>query len=121
METGTSTTTAVTPGRTQYHPGVAKVWAYISVSGGTPSLDASYNVSSITDTSAGNVTVTIGTDFSSANFAAIASGVTASGAAHMASVRTGQAAGSFIVRTASSATGIDTDNINLAVVAFGDQ
>lgn len=121
METATSTTTAVSPGRTQYHPGVAKVWAYITVSGGTPSLDASHNVTSITDTSAGNVTVTIATDFSSANYAAIASGVTAGGAAHDATVKTGQASGSFVVRTALTSSGADTDNINIAVVAFGDQ
>jgi hypothetical protein len=121
METATSTTTAVTPGRTQYHPGVAKVWAYITVSGGTPSLDASHNVTSITDTSAGNVTVTIATDFSSANYAAIASAVTASGDARDAHVKTGQAAGTFVVRTFNTSTGTDTDNINIAVVAFGDQ
>lgn len=121
MESASSTTTAVTPGRTQYHPGVAKMWAYITVSGGTPSLDASHNVTSITDTSAGNVTVTIATDFSSANYCAVASGVTAAGTANAASVRTGQAAGSLIVRTYNTSTGTDTDNINLAVVAFGDQ
>ncbi len=121
METGTATTSAVTPGVLQNHPGAAKVWAFITVSGGTPSLDASYNVTSITDTSAGNVTVTIATDFSSANYAAIAQAVTAGGAAHMASVKTGQAAGSFVVRTALSSTGADTDNINISVVAFGDQ
>lgn len=121
METATSTTTAVSPGRTQYHPGVAKVWAYITVAGGTPSLDASHNVTSITDTAAGAVTVTIATDFSSANYAAIASGVTAAGAIANANVRTGQAAGSFIVRTYNTSSGADTDNLNLAVVAFGDQ
>lgn len=121
MESASSTTTAVSPGRAQYHPGVAKVWAYITVSGGTPSLDASHNVTSITDTSAGNVTVTIATDFSSANYAAIANAVTAGGATHIATVKTGQASGSFIVRTFSGATGTDTDNINISVVAFGDQ
>ena len=121
METATATTSAVTPGRVQNHPGVAKVWAYITVSGGTPSLDASYNVTSITDTSAGNVTVTIATDFSSANYCAIAQAVTAGGAAYMASVKTGQAAGSFVVRTALTTSGADTDNINISVVAFGDQ
>lgn len=121
METGTATTSAVTPGVMQNHPGVAKVWAYITVAGGTPSLDASYNVTSITDTSAGNVTVTIATDFSSANYCAIAQAVTAGGAAHMASVKTGQAAGSFVVRTALTSSGADTDNINISVVAFGDQ
>ena len=121
MEAASSTTTAVSPGRAQYHPGVAKMWAFVTVSGGTPSLDASHNVTSITDTSAGNVTITIATDFSSANYAAIANGVTAAGTANAASVRTGQVAGSLIVRTYNSSTGTDTDNINLAVVAFGDQ
>jgi len=121
METATSTTTAVTPSKVQNHPGVCKMWAYVTVSGGTPSLDASYNVTSITDTSAGNVTITIATDFSSANYAAVANAVTAGGVAHVASVKTGQAAGSLVVRTYSGSTGTDTDNINLAVVAFGDQ
>ena len=121
QETATSTTAAVTPGIQQYHPSAAKVWAYITVAGGTPSLAASYNVTSITDTSAGNVTVTIATDFSSANYCAVASGVTAGGAAHDATVKTGQAAGSFVVRTALTSSGADTDNINIAVVAFGDQ
>jgi len=121
MEAGSVTTSAVTPGRAQYHPGVAKAWAYITVSGGTPSLDASYNISSITDTSAGNVTVTINNDFSSSNYAAIANAVTAGGVTNIATVKTGQVVGSFIVRTFNGNTGTDTDNINIAVVAFGDQ
>ena len=121
QETATSTTTAVTPGIQQFHPSACKMWAYITVSGGTPSLDASYNVTSITDTSAGNVTITIATDFSSANYCAVANAVTAGGVSNVASVKTGQAAGSLVVRTYAGATGTDTDNINLAVVAFGDQ
>lgn len=120
QETGTSTTVAVTPGIQHYHPSAAKMWAYVTVSGGTPSLDASYNVTSITDTSAGNVTITIANDFSSANYCAIANAVTAGGAAHAASVKTGQAAGSLVVRTYLTSAGTDTDNINLSVVAFGD-
>ena len=120
-EAASSTTTALTPATAQNHPGVAKVWAYVTVSGGTPSLDASHNVTSITDTAAGQVTVTIATDFSSSNYAAIANSVSASGSSHSASVQTGQAVGSFIVRTFDSSTGTNTDNINLSVVAFGDQ
>lgn len=121
MEAATSTTAAVTPGLQQNHPGTCKMWAAISVSGGTPSLDGSYNVTSITDTSAGNVTVTIATDFSSSTYCAIANAVTAGGAAHVASVKTGQAAGSLVVRTYLSSSGADTDNINLVVAAWGDQ
>ena len=121
MSTATSNTVAVTPGKTQYHPGVAKMWAYITVSGGTPLLEDSYNVSSITDTSAGNVTVTFSTAFSSANYAAVASAVTAGGTTNIATVKTGQTTSSLLVRTFSGSTGSDTDNIDLAVVAFGGQ
>lgn len=121
QETGSSTTAAVTPGRQQFHASAAKMWAYITVSGGTPSLDASYNVTSITDTSAGNVTITIATDFSSANYCAVANSITASGDVNIAHVKTGQGAGSMVVHTSNTSTGTDTDNINMAVVAFGDQ
>jgi hypothetical protein len=121
METATSNTVAVTPGRTQFHPGVAKVWAYVTVSGGTPLIGASYNVASITDTSAGLVTVTYSTAFSSANYCAVANSLTASGSAQAANTKTGQATGSLVVRTFNTSTGADTDNINLAVVAYGDQ
>lgn len=121
MEAASSTTVGASPGTVQYHPGVAKMWAYVTVSGGTPTLAASHNVTSITDTAAGRVTVTIATDFSSSNYAAVASAMTASGAARAAQIETGQAAGSLIVRTFDTSAGTDTDNINLAVVAFGDQ
>lgn len=121
METGTDLTSAVPPGRVKNHPGVAKVWAAISVSGGTPSLDASFGVSSITDTSAGNVTVTFSTSFSSSAYCAVANSVSAGGTGNLASVKTGQAVGSLIVRTLLASSGADTDNINCVVAAFGDQ
>lgn len=121
MEAGSVNTSAVTPGRIKNHPGVAKVWAAISVSGGTPSLDASFGVTSITDTSAGNVTVTFSTSFSSATYCAIANSVSVGGTGNLASVKTGQAVGSLIVRTLLGSTGADTDNINCVVAAFGDQ
>jgi hypothetical protein len=73
MEAATDVLRAVTPGRMQYHPGVAKCWAYITVSGGTPSLAASHNITSITDTAVGRVTLTIATDFSSAAWSPVLS------------------------------------------------
>lgn len=121
MEAASSTTTAVSPGLLQNHPGACKMWAAISVSGGTPALDASYNVTSITDTSAGNVTITIETDFSSSAYCAIANSVSAAGTGNLATVRTGQTAGSLVVRTLLASSGADTDNINLVVAAYGDQ
>ena len=69
QETGSATDKIVTPGRQQYHPSAAKFWAVVTVSGGVPSLGNSYNVTSITDTATGRLTVTIATDFSSSGWA----------------------------------------------------
>lgn len=73
METASSTTLAVTPGRQQFHPGHPKFWLQATVSGGIPALTTSYNVTSISDDSNGTLGVTIATDFSSANWCCIAS------------------------------------------------
>lgn len=69
MEAASSTSVASSPGRQHFHPGHPKCWAYVTVSGGTPTLQASFNITSITDTGAGQLTITIATDFSSANWA----------------------------------------------------
>lgn len=68
LETATSNTKAVTAGRAQFHPSAAKCWGS-TTGGGTPVLASpSYNVTSIADTAVGRLTVTIGTDFSSAQW-----------------------------------------------------
>lgn len=69
MEAASSTTVATTPGRQQYHPSAVKAWVNIVWSGGTPSAPVSYNVSSLTDTGAGDAGVNFTTAFSSANYA----------------------------------------------------
>ncbi len=69
METGTSTTVVVVPGVVQNHPGVCKAWGFVTVSTGTPTLQSNYNLTSITDVGVGQITFTIATDFSSANWA----------------------------------------------------
>lgn len=103
METGTSTSLAVTPGRQAFHPAHPKAWAYVTVSGGTPSLAASHNVTGITDAGVGELTVTIATDFSSANWACPCAGSKGAGAAE--AVRdvgpTTQAAGSVLLGCAN--------------------
>lgn len=68
MEAASSTSVMVTPGRVQYHPGVAKAWAHFTCGSGTVSLDASYNVSSISDRGVGLFTANWTTAFSSANY-----------------------------------------------------
>jgi hypothetical protein len=65
METATSNTVAATPLQTNFHPGVAKAWLKCDQNG---NISVSHNITSITDTGTGVVTVTIGTDFSTANY-----------------------------------------------------
>jgi hypothetical protein len=63
MEAASSTTLAVTPGRLQYHPGVAKVWGRFDTAG---ALTSGHNISSITDSGIGIGVVNFTTAFSSA-------------------------------------------------------
>lgn len=59
---------AVTADVQHFHPGMAKFFAVATVSGAVPTLVASYNVTSITDTATGRLGITIANDFSSANW-----------------------------------------------------
>lgn len=68
METGTDTTTIVTPGRQKYHPGHPKAWANADSAGG---LNASYGITSITRNSTGNYTANLSTSMSSANYCVV--------------------------------------------------
>jgi hypothetical protein len=65
METGTSTTDLVSPGRQHYHPLHPKVWGKAGTSG---SITADYGVSSVTDGGSGRITWTWDTAFSDANY-----------------------------------------------------
>src|SRR3990167_3288016 len=68
MEAASSTSVFATPGRTQYHPGVAKAWASFNGTG-TPAMIVSHNVdSTITDNGLGDYSFTVTTDFSSGNY-----------------------------------------------------
>lgn len=74
MEAATSTTTYVTPGRAQYHPGAGKGWLYMTYTTGTPGITASHNVTSLDDDGTGLMTINWTTDFSSANYAVVMMG-----------------------------------------------
>jgi hypothetical protein len=65
QETATSNAVAVTPGVQQYHPTAAKAWANWASDG---SLNTSHNVSSVTDSGAGDFTVNFTVAFSGANY-----------------------------------------------------
>ena len=71
MEAASSTAAIVTPGRVNYHPGVCKCWGMITYNTGTPAANASHNISSLTDTGTGLVTVNFTTAMSSANYAVV--------------------------------------------------
>src|SRR5262245_53159993 len=74
QETATSTTVFVTPGRQHFHPSATKFWVFHN--DGT-TINASYNVTSITDNGAGDHTVNFTVSFSSTNYSV--GGVGASG------------------------------------------
>ncbi len=127
MEAATDVTVFSTPGRQHFHPGHPKAWAMVTVSGGTPTLAVSYNITSITDTATGRLTVTIATDFSSADWAAVVSGTYTQSTALLRSVTvesTSQAAGSIILNnveiTESSAVSAE-DPSAWHFAGFGDQ
>lgn len=71
QEAANSTTKYVSPGTQKFHPGSAKVWAYVTYAAGVPTLVASYNVASIVDLGVGRLGVNLTTAFSSANWAAM--------------------------------------------------
>lgn len=78
MEAATDVLKAVVPGYQHKHPGHPKFWGIVTVSGGTPTLAASYNVAGITDTGTGLLGVLIDTNMSSAAYAVVVSSEKAS-------------------------------------------
>lgn len=66
----TSTTKSVTPSTQQFHPSAIKAWVKFtgSTTNGNQTIGDSYNVTSVSRTSAGFYTVTFTTSFASANY-----------------------------------------------------
>lgn len=117
MEAGSSTTLAVTPGRQHYHPSAAKCWGVVTVSAGVPTLNASYNVNSITDSGVGILDVTVENDFSSVNYPITAT-IKSASATLVANYDT-VAVGSFRI-TCRDKTDTLSDPAGYSFVAFGD-
>lgn len=108
---------SVTSDVQQFHPSAAKFWAKVSGDGTT--LLASYNVTSITDVGAGDLTITIGTDFSSADWVCVF-GISANAVALRHTYVNAQAAGSVELRN-TNATPALADAAAWFVVGYGDQ
>lgn len=119
METPSSTTLAVVPGRVRFHPGVAKAWAKWDSDG---SLVVANDVSSITDSGTGLHTANWGTAFSSGNYITVGMSYwdNSNGAFMTRDVSGGVSSTSATFRTWISTT-VQSDATNYAVVAFGDQ
>ena len=102
----------------KYSPGVAKFYVKFNPSGTIQGT--AYNTTSVADNGTGDWTVTIATDFSSANWACsctIETGYTRS--ANIASSG-GQAAGTLQVRSTDN-NGTLSDGVFMHVIGLGDQ
>ena len=117
MEATASTTVYATPARTQFHPGVAKAWVKFNTAG---TVQASYNTTSVSKTGTGEYTWTIGTDFSSANYAVV--GTVFEGTDNRMVCVESQAAGVVTVGVYDGGSNFPVDPANgVFLVAFGDQ
>ena len=123
MEAASSTSVYASPGRTVYHPGVAKVWCTYNMIG-TIAITESYNMTSLTDGGAGDCLLTFDDDFASAGYAGVGITQQAAGTGARAMI-TYNAAGTKAVGSgqflagATNNAGID-EEIN-CVVIHGDQ
>lgn len=126
MEAGTVTNKYVTPQGVNWHPGACKFWLK---AGTTGNILGSWNVTSLTDTGTGVLTITIATDFSSTNYCAQVSveatattwAVANARECHIrsATMAVGSIAVDCIDNTAT--TNLVKDPTSWSVTAFGDQ
>lgn len=117
MEAAASTTVFVTPGRLQYHPGVAKVWLWSTYSAGVPQITAGYNIASLDDDGVGLVGVNFTTAFSTASYAS-AVGLQETPATNDLSHALTRVAGSIDVAIRNVGGAVDDA---FSVICFGDQ
>lgn len=126
-EAASSNAVNVTPGRMQYHPGVCKFW--INFNGtGTIATRTSHNVTSISDGGTGRYTITIATDFSSADWS-ISFGFNTAAAGNLTTyvgqVRStdtaAMAAGTVEIQVGNANTGAAADAELVCVQGYGDQ
>lgn len=120
MEAASSTVLAVTPGRQHRHPSALKVWGRCGVAGDLSS--PSYNVASISDSGAGQATVNIDTDFSSAIYAAMGINLETDSTNRYINIQQSPAAGGFVMNcTIGSTGGLQDPAQGYMFMAAGDQ
>lgn len=118
----------VGPTTQHFHPSAAKCWGIVTVSGGTPTLQVGYNITSITDSGPGLLTFTINNDFSSANWCCICSIERASTLLSVTNVtqtevrNAGRAAGTVLIECwdDTATNHVQEDPTSWSMVGFGD-
>jgi hypothetical protein len=121
QETATEAIKYVSPAIQQHHPSANKVWLDCRNSG-TPTNNASYNVSSLTDVGTGNTTINVAVAFSAANYAVsgtVQSSSTVNTIDRWAQLRETRATGSFGILTGNVAAA--QQDVSFSVTAQGDQ
>lgn len=93
-----------------FGPSAIKAWAYVTVSAGTPTIQASYNITSITDAGVGLITFTIATDFSSVNWVSHITAVNAGATGILA----------FEVSGSKTVTAVQFQAVNASTLAAAD-
>lgn len=117
MEAASSTTVFASPGRTQYHPGVAKFWVTYNTNTST-TITQSYNVTSLTDNGTGDTTVNYTTSYSANNYPVSAIGTDGASATFTTLVQS--LTTSVQIKTKNS-SGTNTDMAVVCVIGMGDQ
>ena len=123
MEAGAATDRYVTPQGVKWHPAAAKCWGEFTANSTTVLL--SYNIDSVADTATGAMTVTITTDFSSANWSCLVTRSEDDLTLVYSATYDAKAAGTVILRSAVEAgSGSDptsaSGNASWSFAGFGD-
>jgi hypothetical protein len=124
QETASSTSVYVSPGRQQYHPSAAKGWANFNGTS-TYTINASYNVSSVSSVGTAQYRVNWDVDFSSANYAFTMNcdklTTDAPTTATMIVCNTFTVAAGYMDFALMCVNGTRTESGKVVVTAFGDQ
>lgn len=114
QEAGSSNVVFVTPGRQHFHPSAAKAWGKFA--GATGTLAASHNVTSVVRDSLGDYTVTLATDFGTADYVIALTPLNGSVSILRVSA---QAAGTFSIKSVGFDFN-DNDPTAIFFACFGD-
>lgn len=123
MEAGAASDVYVSPARAGRHPSALQCKGKVSISGGTPTLQAGALNTSIADNGVGDFSLVWTVAFSTANYALVGTAeatTTTTFDSYFSIEKSGQAAGSCRIRTGNSTTGpVDVSSFNF--MASGDQ